>query len=169
MADKSLPVCSDDTAPLTQDKGDISDSFHKAMDQFIDDFFTSFDFLPLSVFEDADAFIPRFSIQHDKKHVTITAVLPGLEAQDIEITLKWDTLIITGEKKKPGEYLKIGSIPQEARTAFYRKIIPIPFCIDAKNVRATFSKGMLQVTLPRLTGENYAKIRIPIKKAVHGA
>ncbi len=172
MANKSFPVKSDDDPSLPQGKGEVADSFdplQTAMSRFIDDFFTSFDLHPLSVFEDTDRFIPKVSIKHDKKSITVTAELRGLQADDIEIILKWDSLIITGGKTKGKEPRTIDFIQGEPHAGCFRKMIPIPFCIESKDVRATFTNGVLQITLPRRTEDHMARFRIPIKKSTSGS
>lgn len=167
MANKSFPVKSDDDPSLPPGKDEVAGSFdplHTAMSRFIDDFFTSFDLHPLSVFEDTDRFIPRVSIKHDKNSIIVTAELHGLKPEDIEILLKWDTLIITGQKRREKEPVTMSFIQEEPRAGGFQKVIPIPFCIESKDVRASFTNGVLQVTLPRKTEDNMARFRIPIRK-----
>ncbi len=167
MASKSFSVRSDDDPSLPQGKGETADSFDSLqteVSRFIDDFFTSFDLHPLSVFEDTGRFIPRVSITHGKQSVIITAELRGLKADEIDVLLKWDALIITGGKRTDKEAGAADILKEEPLAGGFRKIIPIPFCIESKDVRATFIDGILQITLPRRIEGNTARFRIPIRK-----
>lgn len=162
MANKSFPTGPDDSGAAAPDTGigkHPLKPFRTVMSSFIDDFFTSFDLLPLIVFEDAGAFMPRFSIARDRHGVTIIAELPGMEASDLEITLGANSLLIQGQKKQSGA----GFTPDDFHAPFFRRMIPIPFSIDAQKARATFEDQVLRVMLPRRTGDSPARIRIPIR------
>jgi HSP20 family protein len=166
MANKSFPVGPDDPAAPAPDSDTETtsfDTFRKVMSSFIDDFFTSFDLLPLSVFEDAGMFVPKVSVTHDQHAVTVIAELPGMEASDIEVTLGGDTLMIQGQRKRSRQGKGAGISPDDFHTPFFRKMIPLPFFIDAQNARATFQGRVLRVMLPRRPGDHPSRIRIPIK------
>lgn len=165
MANKSFPVGPDDrpASPAEESEAGSFDTFRRVMSSFIDDFFTSFDLLPLSVFEDAGAFMPKVSITRDQHGITVIAELPGMEASDLEVTLRGETLMIQGQRKMSGEGEKAGFTPADFPVPFFRKMIPIPFPIDARNVKASFQDRVLRVMLPRNPGDHPGRIRIPIK------
>jgi HSP20 family protein len=139
------------------------DAFRTAVGSFIDDFFTSFDLLPLIVFEDAGAYMPRISVSHDRHAVTVTAVLPGLEASDIEVTLGGGTLVIQGQGKRSGMLPGAAFTPVDFPAPPFRKMIPLPYSIDAQKARATFRDRVLRVVIPLTAGNTSAKFRIPIR------
>lgn len=164
MGHKTLPA-GQENDPETP-PGDGSRSRYASrtdMGSFIDDFFTSFDLLPLSVFEDAGTTLPRVSIIRDRDAVTVVAELPGMQAADLEVVLGEATLRIQGHGKSHGQEETAASAPEQPHAPFFRKLIPIPFLVDVRNVRATFRGRVLRITLPRRSGDWPARIRIPIK------
>lgn len=166
MANKSFPAAPEDqpaTPPGNDNEAKSFSAFRTVMNSLVGDFFTSFDLLPLSVFEDAGSFMPRISIAHDQQAVTVTAELPGMEVADIEVTLGEGALMIQGQRKASGEGRKARFAPEELQAPFFRKVIPIPFFIDAQGARATFKDRVLRVMLPRRPGDHPTRIRIPIK------
>ncbi|HQG32373.1 MAG TPA: hypothetical protein PLA83_10630, partial [Deltaproteobacteria bacterium] len=82
-------------------------AYQDIMSRAIDDFFTSFDFLPLTVFEDTGGSVFKTHISHGPEKIMVTANLPGMNASDIDVIIKSDALIIAGEKKGTGD----GSLP----------------------------------------------------------
>ncbi len=167
MTDKPFPAGRKTNVPSPQDDGDMADSFKAYQDitnRITSDFFTSFDFLPLTVFEKAGRFVPKTCISHDPEKIMVTAELPGVDAADIEITIKPDMLIIAGEEKGSGEGAVAASFPDSLGPKFFRKVIPIPCLVDMQNVRAVFAKGILQIKLMKITQDRLTRFRIPIKK-----
>jgi len=134
------------------------------MNRFFNDFFTSFDMLNLSVFEDTWRFIPKVTVTNDSTKIVISAEIPGMSAEDIEITLRSDSLIITGRN---------GLFPAPDHTSYdfdaatsipFQKTVPIPMCIDAAAVKASFKNGMLKVILPKCPEKSRIRHHIPVKK-----
>lgn len=157
MAEKTLPAESGGSTSLPQDSPEAADPFRQVANRFIDDFFTSFDLLPLSVFEDTGGSMPKVSVTHDRKVITVTVELPGMEADDVDIALGSDTLVLSG-KRNTGK----GKGPGNDQSIHFRKIIPIPLCIDAQGAKAVLERGVLRVTLPR-RNDGATRQRIPIK------
>jgi HSP20 family protein len=138
-------------------------SFQRAMNQLIDDFFTNFDLLPLSVFEEKPRFIPKIDIKEDETRFVITAELPGMEEGDIEITLSKDTLSIKGEKKKKANNKTYASHYTERSFGSFLRTIPVPSHIDFDKAEASFRNGVLKIFLPKISHDLLSRRRIPIK------
>lgn len=167
MTDKPFPAGRKTNSALPQDDGSMIDplnAYQGTMNRFTSDFFTSFDFLPLTVFENTGRFVPKTCISHDPEKIVVTAELPGVDAADIEITIKSDMLVIAGEEKGIGEDAVSGLIPVKPGPKFFRKVISIPCLVDMQNVQAVFTKGVLQIKLAKITPDRLTRFRIPIKK-----
>lgn len=168
MADKPFPVSQkENSAVLKHDTGavDSFDVYESIMNRFINDFFTNFDLLPLTVFEDAGRFVPTAYITHDPETIMITAELPGMGSDDIDIVIKSDMLIITGKKGGTENGTAPRSRQDNHSPLFFRKMIRIPCLIDASKAQAIFRRGILQIKLPKIKQEGAARFNIPIKKA----
>ncbi len=91
---------------------------------------------PVDVRETEDAFI-------------VTAELPGLSREDIQITLENDILRVSGERKferdeKPENYHRI-----ERSYGAFTRAFPLPSQVDAERVQAAFESGVLTITVPK--------------------
>ena len=92
--------------------------------------------LPLDIVEEDDNYIVRAS-------------LPGLKPEDVNVTVVDNVLTIEGEAK--GEEQKEGSRwhLRERRWGQFSRQIALPTTIDANNVQAEYSDGVLKLTLPK--------------------
>ncbi len=90
----------------------------------------------------------------------ITAELPGIEPQDVEISVAGKTVTLRGFRKTEdaceGECLH----RRERWSGKFTRSIELPYIVDQNKVEATFSKGVLQVTLPRAEADKSRKIAI---------
>ncbi len=92
--------------------------------------------------------------------VNITAELPGVLPEGIEITIDSNTLTISGNRssEEPPEDAKL--IRRERRLGEFSRSIELSFQADADNITAEFKNGVLEIDIPRLPEENPKKISI---------
>jgi HSP20 family protein len=169
MTVKPFPIGGKEDSASSQASGDgnmadLSTACEHIMNRFTNDFFTNFDFLPLTVFEDQGSLVPRAHIFDDPEKIVVTAELPGVDAGDIDIFIKSDLLIISGQGKRTARGTNPASRIYGHGPAIFRKMIPIPCLIDMQKVQATFTNGILQIRIPKVMRDNLTRFRIPIEK-----
>ncbi|HMA33607.1 MAG TPA: Hsp20/alpha crystallin family protein [Chloroflexia bacterium] len=103
--------------------------------------------LPLDVYEDAD-------------NIEVSATLPGLRPEDVEITLQGDMLTIKGQRKTSTERKQGNYLMREQRSGNFYRSIQLPVLIDAGKVQANFEHGLLHLTLPKAEATKPRKIQI---------
>jgi HSP20 family protein len=92
---------------------------------------------------------PAVDIYESENHdLVLKAELPGMNREDIEVTVENSTLVLTGAKKfdadvKDENYRRI----ERAYGTFHRSFT-LPNTVDAAKVSAEFKNGVLAVTLP---------------------
>jgi HSP20 family protein len=86
------------------------------------------------------------SLWQDEEHVYIEADLPGVSEPDVDLTVHKGVLFIRGERKAEAgrQYLYDG----QARGHFER-VITLPEKVQADEVQAELSNGVLRVVLPK--------------------
>jgi HSP20 family protein len=119
----------------------------------IDTFFNS-PLLP-SKYGDWDVFSPTMDISETDKEYVANIELPGMDEKDIHISLERDHIVISGEKKLEKEDKKDNYHVIESSYGSFKRMIPITADMDTTKIDATFKKGVLKLTLPKL--ENVAK------------
>ena len=103
---------------------------------------------------------PAINIWENIESAVVTAELPGIEVEKIDIEVTGDILTLSGtneiETLKEGEtYLR----QERDRSGFKRKI-QLSFPVDPKKVAAHYEKGILSIALPRLEESKPKKIKI---------
>lgn len=79
----------------------------------------------------------------------LSAQLPGVAAEEVELTITGETLTMRGERKRP-EGVKDDSYRRQERPAGrWSRTITLPDRVDGTQVSATFTNGILTVNLPK--------------------
>ncbi|MDX2108344.1 MAG: Hsp20/alpha crystallin family protein [Candidatus Melainabacteria bacterium] len=100
-------------------------------------------------FEKLSGVHTKIDVKETDKAVVVTAELPGVDLKDIEVTLKDDALVISGEKKFEKEEKDKGYYKMERSYGSFYRSIPFPCAINRESVDASYKDGLLKVTLPK--------------------
>lgn len=92
---------------------------------------------------------PAINMWQGENSIAIATELPGVEADDIEISIKDDTLTLSGERKMPDVGDKAVWHLRERPFGKFVRTVRLPFRVDADNVEARFTNGVLQIELQR--------------------
>ena len=93
--------------------------------------------------------------------IVLTANVPGLKPEDVEVTLEGDTLSIYGEFKAPMENVEY--IFQERPYGKFSRKLTLNVPVDVNKVEATFDSGVLTVTLPKAEAARPKTIKVEAK------
>ena len=134
-------------------KGGCRDPFYgleKLRNEMLDNFFGDFALTPFGASEGALDFVPRVNVTEDEKGVYLSAELPGMDENDIEVSVTEDTLTIKGEKKQENEEKDKNSYHSERSYGSFHRVVALPEQVDSDKAEATFGKGVLTITLPKV-------------------
>lgn len=92
---------------------------------------------------------PLTNVTEEKNNYYVRAELPGVKAQDLEITITGDNLAITGERKIPAEKEGAKYHRREREAGKFSRIITLPGQVDVNKVEASCVDGILTVLLPK--------------------
>jgi HSP20 family protein len=92
---------------------------------------------------------PLMNVTEDKDNYYVRAELPGLKADDLELSVTGDTLSISGERKIPAEDEKAQYHRREREAGRFSRIVSLPAQLDTGKVAASCTDGVLTVTLPK--------------------
>jgi HSP20 family protein len=79
----------------------------------------------------------------------VTASLPGVNPDDIDITLTENSLTIKGEMRKDETIEEENYHMRERRYGSFQRTLTLPTPVDAENIQADFENGVLTVHLPK--------------------
>jgi HSP20 family protein len=111
------------------------------------------------------AMAPRVDVSETDTELKIEAELPGIDQKDVEVVLSEGRLTIKGEKKQEKEEKKKDYHLVERSYGAFARSIALPFEADADQVKASFAKGVLTVTVPKPPEIKAKEKRIPVAKS----
>lgn len=93
---------------------------------------------------------PPLDLYQNNDNVVAVVELPGMQKDEIEISLHDDTLTIGGERRKESAGKNGEKAERSERfVGKFRRSITLPARVDANKVSATYRDGILTVTLPK--------------------
>jgi HSP20 family protein len=102
-------------------------------------------------------FYPQVDVSETDQEVRVEADLPGMEAQDVDLSVSHNVLTIRGEKKHEREERGETFYRSERSYGSFERSIPLPQGVDAEQANAAFEKGVLTVTFPKVTASEDKK------------
>src|SRR6478735_6989229 len=133
--------------------GDPFLSLHREMNRLFDDVFRGTSLPTASGSQgqsDVGAFVnASMNVSETDKEIRITAELPGVAEQDIDVSLDDDVLTIRGEKKFERKDDKENFHFVERSYGTFQRSLRLPYAVESEQVRASFENGVLTVTVPK--------------------
>ena len=101
---------------------------------------------------------PPMNVWADEETAVVTAEVPGLACEAIEISVAGSMVTLSGEREvqDEGECWHL----QERPTGAFSRSVELPFSVDTERVEARTAKGVLRVTLPRAAVDKPRKIEV---------
>ena len=103
---------------------------------------------------------PAINVWADENSALITAEIPGINKEELEVNVTGDTLTISGERKP--DVLPDTAYYHRRERSFgkFSRNIQLPYTININKVKASFMNGLLEITLPRIDAEKPKKIAV---------
>jgi len=108
---------------------------------------------------------PQFETKENENSIEITAELPGVTEENINLSLSKGILTISGEKKseekKEGETYYI----TERQYGSFSRSLKLPYEPEQDDIKASFKEGVLKVSVPKPKEMKPDVYKIPIQKS----
>ena len=91
---------------------------------------------------------PLLNVVRTDASYIVTAELAGISAQDLEIKVEGDTLIIKGERKAEDLGAEVSYHRRERTSGTFHRSLTLPTRVEADDVKANYVDGILTITLP---------------------
>jgi HSP20 family protein len=165
MAEKKI-TATDKAQPkveIVNSRNTELDRLNSEFDHFFDDFFLS-PIRRMSLLRGEQEFIPRVDVFETDKDIKITVEIPGMDEKDIQVTIGNGVLSVSGEKSTEHEEERGQYHHMERSYGSFRRDVILPSDVDEEKVEATFSKGVLDITLPKPVDSMGKVKKIQVKK-----
>jgi HSP20 family protein len=106
------------------------------------------------------AWIPAVDVAETKEHFMITAELPGVESEDVDISVENSVLTIRGERRFYQETKEEDFHRIERRFGSFARSVTLPATADPERIQAAFDAGVLTIEVPKKEEAKPRKIQI---------
>lgn len=103
---------------------------------------------------------PLADVVETDEEVVVTLEVPGVDKEDIEISLTDDELYVRAKKPEEPSEEKECVHKRERSNDIFKRMIKIPASVKSEQSKATLSKGILKITFPKEIVATRTKIEV---------
>ena len=92
---------------------------------------------------------PLVNVYETVDDYVVTAEIPGVKVEDIEITVRGDTVTVKGKRQSETDHSKVSCHRLEREFGSFARTLTLPVNVDADAVEGTYVNGVLHVKLPK--------------------
>jgi HSP20 family protein len=112
--------------------------------------------------------VPRIDMRENLQEICVSAELPGVKPESVDIRLEGNLLTIRGEKRQEVQQEKEDYYLMECSYGRFQRSIQLPYRVDPSHVRAEFDNGVLTLHVPKEAQQERSQ-RITIQAHEGGA
>ncbi|MHC5537319.1 Hsp20/alpha crystallin family protein [Singulisphaera rosea] len=95
---------------------------------------------------------PAINVYDGGDRYVLSAQLPGMDPENLDLSITGETLTMKGERKRPEGVTDESYRRQECHFGRWTRTISLPDRVDGSAVTASFAQGILTVSLPKAEG-----------------
>jgi HSP20 family protein len=108
------------------------------------------------------AWTPAIDIYETNDSFVVSADLPGLNKEDIQIDLKDNTLTLKGEKKFEEKVSRDEFIRVERAYGSFVRSFTLPQNVEPEKIKAKYKDGVLELTIPKKEEAKPKQIKVEV-------
>lgn len=93
--------------------------------------------------------LPAVDVEETEDAVIVRAEVPGMEKDDIKVTITDDTLVISGERREEKEEKEKNYHHREIYYGKFYRAVRLPVDVDREKAKASYKQGILEIVLPK--------------------
>ncbi len=94
-------------------------------------------------------FLPAVDVYEDEHNLVLKLEVPGVNEEDLKVSLENNTLTVSGERKFEKEEKEENFHRIERRFGSFTRTFRLPSTVDSEKVEAGYDKGVLKITLAK--------------------
>lgn len=106
------------------------------------------------------AFTVNCDVEETDSHYLMSFDLPGMKKENIKVEIKGDVLSVSGERKEEKECNKSNYHRNERFYGSFERSFQLPQNVKSEQIEATYTDGVLKLTVPRVEASKAQQIRI---------
>ena len=141
-------------------RGDLF-SVRNEMNRLFDNFFTGWPEPRKGLLEGEWA--PSIDVTETEGEITVTAELPGVKQEEVDITITDDVLTLKGQKKEEKEVKDRNYHRIERSYGSFQRSVRLPTDVQAGEAKAAYKDGILTITIPKAEEAKPKQIKIDVE------
>lgn len=106
------------------------------------------------------SYTPRVDLVNNEKEIVLKADLPGIDKDDLDITVTNDVVTLKGERKSGETTENECYYCQESSYGSFERSIPLPDKVLSDEAQASLKNGVLTLTLPKSEPQGAFKVKV---------
>jgi len=107
--------------------------------------------------------MPKIDIKETKTAIVVSAELPGIEEDKVDVEIMDNVMTISGEKAEEKAQEGEGYHYKESHTGSFTRSFTLPADVKAEKAEAEMKNGVLIITVPKIEPKQAKKISIKAK------
>ena len=132
--------------------------FGSEMDNWFEDFFRA----PARTHRRQDGFTPRVNIDETSDEISLLFELPGMEKDDIKVTLHDGVLTVSGKREQKSKSEGDSCVRCEIRSGEFSRSFTLPETVNSDKISADYQRGILEIKLAKLEEVKPKEIEVKI-------
>ena len=92
---------------------------------------------------------PAIELKETDTELVVKAVIPGIEAKELDVQVSENAVSITGEHREEKRTEEKGYFRSELQYGQFQRVVPLPVSVKHDQVQSEFKDGVLTLTLPK--------------------
>lgn len=108
----------------------------------------------------ASSGFPQTDMHISEDDIVLEIALPGVNPDEVSISVTGDTVTISGEIKRPEKSQKVQSLFEEVWRGRFQRSFQLPVPVDSNKADAAYELGVLTLRLPKAESIKPRKIEV---------
>jgi HSP20 family protein len=113
----------------------------------------------------------QMDVMQKKDAIDVRASVPGIDPEDIDVSVEDGVLTIRAERKTETETEDSRYLVRECSTGSFYRALRLPDTVDAEKIESHYDKGVLTITMPKAEEKKKKQIKVSVgskPKAIEG-
>jgi HSP20 family protein len=111
-------------------------------------------------------FAPPVDVYEDEHHITLKIEVPGIDEQDINVSIENNTLTVYGERTLEKDEKEENFQRIERMYGSFTRSFTLPNTVDPEQISANYEKGMLRIRLAKKAEAKPKLIKVNVEKTL---
>jgi HSP20 family protein len=107
-----------------------------------------------------DVAVPLADVEDTDDAIVVTMDLPGIDKEDVDISVTEDQLCVTAERREEKEEAEKEYHKRERSYTSFERVVELPTAVKADEASAKLENGVLEITLPKEIVTTRKKVNI---------